>query len=415
MRSLAKKVTFSLVCLGSIGLAGCGQTGSSSTNTSASNVTNNPIQEFVAVTSTSWDAEVTLGQETYKFAMTLQEDKTIDFKATCTGHQDSQAGGENQGGGSESNGFAGFDYGHIKKAEGDVNSASDGEVTSVVESTSIDLTTYDFSMTGSWEEETGYGYALSLSNTTIHTDYNKNQGRHEFYWNIVHGEHSATVLLQSKDAGYRKKLASDYKTWDERDSEYIFCCEATGNNSTVATGYMYCHHDKSVNLNLPSGSDRSVSVNVGTWAINNNVFTITKNNIVYTADTSLSAERPGYRIVFEDYTWFFSSNSSVNWTDFETADFDGANVYVFAAENNAGYLNLTNNQNKLYLYIDGALVKTGVWAFADEIFTLTFTGEEPLTIAKENGCYTFTYEQVNNAGSSTESKTTILFVYTPEE
>lgn len=413
MRSLVKKVALSLACLGSIGLVGCGQTESSSVpGTNNSGATENLVQEFVAVTSTSWDAEVTLGKELYTFSMALKTDKTISFKATCTGQKSENS---NQGGGgSESNGFAGFDYGHVKKAEGEAPASQQGEAAEP-ESEPVDLTVYDFSLTGTWEEETGYGYKLSIDNTVIHTDYNKDQGRHQFYWNIVHGENSATVLLQSKDSGYRKKLASDYKTWDDRDSEYVFFCEATGNNSSVATGYMYCHKDKSINLNLPSGSDRSISMNVGTWEVTNNVFSITKNNVTYTADTSLSAARPGYRIVFEDYTWFCSKNTSVNWTDFETSDFDGANVYVFAAENNKGYLNLTDNQNKMYLYIDGALVKTGVWAFAAETFTLTFAGEDPLTIAKENGSYTFTYEQTNNAGSTTESKTTIDFVYTPEE
>ena len=131
-----------------------------------------------------------------------------------------------------------------------------------------DLAKYNWSVTGTYKLEKGYGYTISFNDegkTVIHTDFDKTEGRHEFYYNVKIGEESQTLKFQAKDPTFKDSLAKDYKKWDERDSKYIFYAKATGNNNSVATAYMYLHDsDKSVVVNTPNGANRSLSFGM-TW------------------------------------------------------------------------------------------------------------------------------------------------------
>ena len=195
-----------------------------------------------------------------------------------------------------------------------------------------DLAKYNWSVTGTYKLEKGYGYTISFNDegkTVIHTDFDKTEGRHEFYYNVKIGEESQTLKFQAKDPTFKDSLAKDYKKWDERDSKYIFYAKATGNNNSVATAYMYLHDsDKSVVVNTPNGANRSLSFGM-TWEEKDGVITVHDGETAYVADKSVNAEHPGHRLVYSGNTYYCSLNPEFKWKKFTTADFEGANTYEF--------------------------------------------------------------------------------------
>ena len=371
----------------------------------------NPTEEtenlsFVGVTSTGWDAEITVGSYTYKFNIDLSDDNTLKFNANCTGKAASQGGGGFPGG------FPGM--------------GGDTEEDTTEEPDTTDYSIYSFDFTGTWEKEAGYGYKLSFkddANTIIHTDYNKTQGRHQFYYLVSTDSGSSTVLFQAKDSDFRNELVSNYQSWDERDSDYIFTGAVTGNNNSLANGYIYCHKDNSAVFNTASGSDRSVTLGLS-WKLENNVFTlIDTNKKEYVASNSINSSHPGYRIAYSNSTFFCSTNSSVTWDQMSNEDFDGKTLYQFTGSYTTSgpdggtkevELNLTNNENKMFLYTGGSLSKQGTYKFENDVFTLTFDGEETVTLSKnESGNYVYSFQITVSSffGSQTID---VELTYTPE-
>lgn len=274
MKSLRRFEIASLLVLTLAGLASCGSN-KDSTTTSAED---SKIQ-FVAAGESDWDIETTIGSYTYTFDFDLNADKTVLLSAHCEGKAQSSGGGGNfpWGGGD----FPGF--GAIRKnAESSTSSSSE------------DLRLRDFTISGSWTEEAGYGYIITMNdadNTVIHTDFMKYMGRHQFYYTVKNTDGSATVRFQNEDPDYRSKLASNYQTWDERDSTYIFTADATGNNSSLATAFLYAHSNNSVVIDQPNGSDRSVTLGLK-WKIENDKFVLIDGQTNYTADTSINTAHP---------------------------------------------------------------------------------------------------------------------------
>ena len=195
-----------------------------------------------------------------------------------------------------------------------------------------DLAKYNWSVSGTYKLEKGYGYVISFNDegkTVIHTDFDKTEGRHEFYYNVKIGEESQTLKFQAKDPTFKDSLAKDYKKWDERDSKYVFYAKATGNNNSVATAYMYLHNsDNSVVVNTPSGANRSLSFGM-TWEEKDGVITVHDGETAYVADKSVNAEHPGHRLVYSGNTYYCSLNPDFKWKKFTTADFEGANTHEF--------------------------------------------------------------------------------------
>lgn len=359
-------------------------------------------QEFVAVTSSSWDAEVTVGSFKYQFDLILSKDNTLSFSANCVSKVQTQQGG---------GGFPGFG-----------ENSNDAGQTSEEE---IDLATKNFTFTGSWQEETGYGYILNFQdskNTVIHTDFNTIEGRHQFYYLVEADDSSATVLFQAKDSNYRKQLAADYKTWDERDSTYIFEGKTTGNNNSVATAYLYCHSDNSAVFNTASGSDRKVTLGLS-WEIKDNKFILKDGNTTYTGDSSINTSHPGYRVSYSSTALFASTLSSVESSELSNEDFDGTTLYQFTGsyttEGPDGgtknvELNLTDNANKMYLYSAGMLSKQGTYTFENEVFNLSFEGEETVTVSKVDSKYTYTFQIVTSGFFGGTSTIDVELTYIPE-
>ena len=195
-----------------------------------------------------------------------------------------------------------------------------------------DLEKYNWAVSGTYVYEKGYGYKITFNdegNTVVHTDFDKTEGRHSFYYNVKIGDESEMIQFQAKDPTFKDSLAKDYKKWDERDSKYVFYAKATGNNNSVATAYMYLHNsDGSVVLNTPSGANRSLSFGM-TWEEKDGVITVHDGDKDYVADKSVNAEHPGYRIVYSGNTYYCSLNPEFKWKKFVTADFEGANTHEF--------------------------------------------------------------------------------------
>lgn len=397
MKSFVKKSFASLLLLGAAGaLFACSgeDTASSDSSTEVANE-----QDFVAVTASEWDAEVTVGSHIYTFDLALKADSTLSFEATCVGESQSMGGG----------GFPGF-----------------GSVIVSSSSEAVDYSSYDFSFGGSWTLETGYGYILSFEDdakSTIHVDYNKTQGRHEFYYSVTTSEGSTTTLFQARDSAFRSTLADDYATWDERDSTYIFTGETTGNNNSLAYAYLYCHSDGSAVFNTASGSDREVTLGLS-WSVTDGVFSLVDGDSTYTADTSINTSRPGYRLNYQDIAFFCSTSSSVAWDDMENGDFDGETLYKFEGSLTTSGMNVTTYfieldlavDNRAFLYIGSTQNTTGTYTFENEVFHIELAGHDATDVSKnDDGSYTYTFVYSVSSGWGGATDYDVSLTYTPGE
>ena len=194
------------------------------------------------------------------------------------------------------------------------------------------LEQYNWSVNGTCTYEKGYGYKIVFNDegkTEVHTDFDKTEGRHEFYYRVQIGETSSVIKFQAKDPTFKDQLAKDYKKWDERDSKYIFYAKATGNNNSVATAYIYLHEtNNEVTVNTPNGANRSLSFGMK-WEEKDGVITVKDGETAYVADKSVNSEHPGYRLVYGGNTYYCSLNPEVKWKKMTIADFEGQNIHEF--------------------------------------------------------------------------------------
>lgn len=441
MNSFVKKTSLALLCMTAMGmLSGCGE---AEKQQSASGETSDDVLNFVAVTSTAWDAEVTLGSYIYKLDVALKKDNTAKLTGTCTAEQQQQQGG-NQGGGFDfgGGGFPGGDQpGGQQGGEqpgGDQQQSQEGgfpggpqgaqDVPEASASASVDLSAHNFSVSGTWTLDKGYGYDIVLGGKTIHANYVKIEARHEFYYTVSANDASSSVKFQAKDADFRKTLAADWAPYYERNAEISFCAAAEGNNSSVDTAYFYLIKGGETYLNKPSGSARSIDT-TATWTKDaQGVYQVTKGTTTVAVATSVAgADHSGFRLVWDGKTFLCCTSGDKDWTSMTSADFDGRTRYAFVGNrqyqsgppgsyaNASVEMNLTDT-NRFYAYEDGKIVKQGAYTFANEVFTITPDGEDPITVAKENGVYTchltWTYEVQRGPNVSTQNAE-VDVVYTP--
>ena len=197
-----------------------------------------------------------------------------------------------------------------------------------------DLASHNWSLTGKWKLDEGYGYVITLDDankTEIHADFDKIQGRHQFYYTVEIENVKSTILFQAKDPTFKDRLAKDYKSWDERDSKYIYYAKATGNNNSVATAYLYLHKDGSGVINAPkSGSADRTSTFGLTWTENNGIITLVQDGKQYVSKTSVNAAHPGSLLPTADYTFLRSDNPEVKWKKMVVSDFEGATTHEYS-------------------------------------------------------------------------------------
>ena len=280
-----------------------------------------------------------------------------------------------------------------------------------------DLEKYNWAVEGTYVYEKGYGYKITFNDegkTVIHTDFDKTEGRHSFYYNVKIGDESETILFQAKDPIFKDSLAKDYKKWDERDSKYIFYAKATGNNNSVATAYMYLHgSDNSVVLNTPNGANRSLTFGM-TWEEKDGQILVHDGETVYTADKSVNAEHPGYRLVYSGNTYYCSLNPEFKWKKFVTADFEGANAHEFVGSyttsgpdggtKEVNFNLLETGAAKLYLGSSTASF-VGEWSKdANNKLTITLEGKTAEFVPNAEGKYEITLRVSVSSffGSSTQ-------------
>lgn len=285
-------------------------------------------------------------------------------------------------------------------SQGDPTKSASAELTVVKE----DLAAHNWSLSGTYKLEEGYGYILNLNDenkTVIHADFDKYEGRHEFYYNVNIEGHESLVKFQAKDPTFYKTLAKDYAKWDERDSKYIFKAVATGNNNSKATAYMYLHNDGSVVLNSPSGANRTVSYGP-TWSEDNGKIVIKDGEQTYETTASVNKDHPGYRLVYNNLAYFVSLNPEVKWNKMTLSDFDGESKYEFVGSYTTSGPDGGTKSVNLNLGVDGkanlyeggfAPTASGTWSEADSTLNVNLEGREPLVSAKDaKGKYGFVYQ-----------------------
>ena len=458
MKLASKKNALLLVALsaGLVSLGGCKSTATIPLN-------------FVAVTSSDWNASVNIGDYAYKFKGIVVNGNSFSLKGITQGKAQNQGGSKrlytlglnlldptdseeqtgeaSEGGeqsGEEQTGEA--SKGGDQSAEEQTGEASKGAAEETVQSSeegakggeeqsseqpggqqggqpaesqevssaeSEDFSEHDFEIKGTCNLEKGYGYILNLeddSKTTIHVDYNKTEGRHEFYYTVKVGDASSFVKFQAKDPAFAKTLASDYKVWDERDSKYIFYAKSTGNNNSVATAYLYLHSDGSVVDNSPNGAQRSITYGK-TWSEANDVITIKDGNNEYQSVKSVNPEHPGYMIAVGSKTYLHSANPNVRWKKMTPADFYGTPKYTFKGSYTTTGPDGTTNNVELQLTEDGKsrvysgfdIVSEGTWVEDSGVITVTVGSDTFVSYVNDDQqlCINYTLTIQGNKGSST--------------
>ncbi len=81
----------------------------------------------------------------------------------------------------------------------------------------------NFTLTGTWTYDTGYGYTVTIGDYTTKTDYDKASARQVFYAQITaNGATSDLIQFQGKDTAFRKEIAADYEDFEIRDAAFVF-------------------------------------------------------------------------------------------------------------------------------------------------------------------------------------------------
>ena len=257
------------------------------------------VLTFVAADKTNWDKEITIGDYNYTLAVNLEDGGKLTLVATCTGLP--EAGGGESSGGSGGN-----------------QNAEPTEEPKVL--TDAEKAAQNFTQTGTWSYEKGYGYTIEINGYKTKTSYDKPSARQVFYAVITNnGAPSGLTQFQAKDTGFRSEMAADYADYEERDAQYIFGgtgSTATGNASSTK---VYLEKDGVANSIVQSGS--SPTYTRGTWKENADKSLTINLSGEYTADYCDVAGKEGYRLTYNSQTMY--SNTAVEYTD---ADFNGATL-----------------------------------------------------------------------------------------
>lgn len=361
---------------------------------------------FVAVSTSEYNTEVQVGNYKYKFKGSVdQKSDKFTLKATAMSKVEQSGGG---GGGGSGPGGCSVETPDFLPVDGIRSmAANQGNATSSIklmdgeEAPEEDLSAHDWSVDGTYVFEEGWGYTITLQDankTVIHADFNKTEGRHEFYYEVNIEGNKSVVHFQAKDAKF--KTASGYQTWDKRDSKYIFTARATGNNNSLAYAYLYLHSDGSANINAPTnrGAGRTVTIGL-TWTEQNGQITVFDGQTPYVATASKNAQHPGYKLAYGGSTYICSTNPDVKWKNLAIADFDGEAKYTFngsytTSGPDGGTKSLTLNlgvDGKANLYEGWSALANGEWVEADGEIVITFNNENYHVNKNADGKYEFTY------------------------
>ena len=301
--------------------------------------------------------------------------------------------------------------------DGSITPLAEGTATVKAESTKVqglsatlqitvvkeDLAAHNWTLNGKWKMDPGYGYVITLDDerkTEIHADFDKVQGRHQFYYTVEIEKSKSTILFQAKDPTFKNSLAKDYKTWDERDSKYIYYAKATGNNGSAATAYLYLHKDGSGVINAPSGTNRVYTFGL-TWEEDaNKIVTLHSGELAYKSKNSVNSAHPGSALNYSSYTFLRSDNPDVKWKKLVLSDFEGATEREFVGTYTVQGPDGGNKDVNLNFYTGGVAklyngswtpTEEGTWAKDGEGYTLTL-GDKQYPVEKEDGKFVVNYK-----------------------
>lgn len=350
---------------------------------------NEAVLNFVAVTKTAWDADVSFTSVvnekdftlTYKLSMDLNKDKTLKLTGVCQSGTEVKESGGNQGGGSGGPG-----------GPGGTGGGQGEEETEPAETIPADrLATYNFTMDGTWSEQAGWGYTVTLGGKQIKVDYDKTQGRQTFYAylqptvNNKQVKSDVLVQMQAKDSAYRKTLASDYQTYHVKEATYVmYGFNDNGGNASKVN--IYLMPDNSVASYSSRGSSLTYT-GKGSWKEDTTAHTleITVGNTTYRSNAYDAAV--GYRIAYSSsVTGYVSTVASKASSELTDRDFEGNAVLTFTgkdARTQADYtLEMTEKGYAVLYNASGSRVAVCTYTKEGDVYTVKY-GENTYVSTKE--------------------------------
>ena len=381
-KTLRRVLAFCLVAC-TLLLAACGTTSGNTTETKKNNNSGSSqsdasgdVLNFVAADKTNWDLEVSLGDYSYTVAVNLKADNTVEVKATCVGRVEAASGGNMGGSGNT--------------AETEAPAETQPPMTDA------DKEAQNFSYTGTWSYDKGYGYTIELPNGTVKTDFDKASSRQYFYAELVKGDlKSDLTQFQAKDSSFRKEIAADYEIYEVREAEYIFSIVVQGNNNPNSTT-LYLEKDGVANSLVYSGS--SPTYKRGMWNIDpeDDLLTVYIEDEMIKADYCDLAGKEGYRINYNSNTMF--SRDDVEYT---SEDFEGAVTKQLTAASGA---TLSFTEKGFVNLVDGEDSYTGKYTEENGVVTVTIKGN---TFVSENGALSVSVEKSSGSGGSGSTETLV--------
>lgn len=356
-------------------------TASSSTSQSDGNLS------FVAADKSNWDKEVAIGDYQYTLAVNFAKDGTLTLTGTCTGRKQAEAQRGGPGGSGNSD-------------------EETTEATTQPELTDSEKAALNFTLTGTWTYDTGYGYTVTIGDYTTKTDYDKASARQVFYAQITaNGATSDLIQFQGKDTAFRKEIAADYEDFEIRDAAFVFEYVQTSSNNNPNSTHLYLEKDGSANALTYQGS--SPTYKRGSWKENaDKSLTLTMDGKDYTADYCDVSGKEGYRITYNSDTMYASvSGAEISYTD---EDFNGKTVMTLQCAEQDYTVALTEKGFAVVMK-DGQVDSTGKYTEQDGVYTIVL-GDD--TFVSENGTITLEFadnsQMASSGGGDPETRTFAL-------
>lgn len=356
-------------------------TASSSTSQSDGNLS------FVAADKSNWDKEVAIGDYQYTLAVNFAKGGTLTLTGTCTGRKQAEAQRGGPGGSGNSD-------------------EETTEATTQPELTDSEKAALNFTLTGTWTYDTGYGYTVTIGDYTTKTDYDKASARQVFYAQITaNGATSDLIQFQGKDTAFRKEIAADYEDFEIRDAAFVFEYVQTGSNNNPNSTHLYLEKDGSANALTYQGS--SPTYKRGSWKENaDKSLTLTMDGKDYTADYCDVSGKEGYRITYNSDTMYASvSGAEISYTD---EDFNGKTVMTLQCAEQDYTVALTEKGFAVVMK-DGQVDSTGKYTEQDGVYTIVL-GDD--TFVSENGTITLEFadnsQMASSGGGDPETRTFAL-------
>ena len=380
-----KRVIVAILAVCLILLSGCTAGGDETTPPASDPSTSDAKITFVVADKTNWDKEVTLNGYTYTLNVLIKDGGVLELVGTCTGKAQAATGGQETG-----------------SSDGETTDGAAGETTGATEApateapmTDAEKAAKNFTKTGTWTLEAGYGYTLTIDGYTTKTNWDKASGRHYFYADINHdGASTGLIQFQGKDSGFRNEVAADYEDFEVRDAEVIFTASGTTTTGNASQTNLYLEKDGSANSVVISGS--STTYTRGSWVKNENgSLTVSIGGSDYDVAYCDIAGKEGYRITYSSSTMYCTlSGAEIEYTD---EDFNGKVIATLQCAEQDYTLELTE-KGFAVLKENGAVSSTGSYTKDGDVYTVSIAGG---IFVSEGNLITISYEKQGDSSNTT--------------